>query len=135
MSDDTAVAPVGAAMHFGPFGRDDLCAVRRFAAGCAGSAGLDPERADDVELVVNEAASNAIEHGGGCGVLRAWFDGTVLLIEVTSPGPAPALPADPVLPDPGGARGRGLWMMSRLTDRLEIRTGGAGTVVRMHLRP
>ncbi len=119
-------------MHFAA---DDLGEVRRYAAGCALAAGLSADRAEDVRLVVNEAATNAIEHGGGHGLIRSWISGSTLTIETSNDGGAHLDPsAGRLFPDPSGRRGRGLWMMRQLADALDIRAQVGRTIVQMHFK-
>ncbi|MBX9246594.1 sensor histidine kinase [Actinotalea ferrariae] len=108
-----------------------LSGVRRVARAHAADAGLPPGRADDLALAVSELASNSIDHGGGGGVLRAWRDDEALVLEVSDHGRL----ADPLVgrraPTPDQERGRGLWMVNRLCDLVQMRTTGSGTVVRV----
>lgn len=117
------------------FGADDLAGLRRRVAALAVTAGMDAERVPDVVLAVNEIASNSVEHGPGVGVLSVWDDGTDLVAEVADTGggmdmPFPGL----VLPPSDGARGRGLWLASELSDVLEVWSDDDGTVVRVRVR-
>lgn len=113
------------------FAAGGLSAVRRLARTHAGDAGLPLDRADDLALAVSELASNSIDHGGGGGVLRAWRDAEALVLEVSDHGRL----ADPLVgrrtPTAEQERGRGLWMVNRLCDLVQIRTTGSGTVVRV----
>lgn len=116
------------------FGIENLGLVRRYAADLAARAGLDHERAADVVTIVNEAATNAVEHGGGRGTARIWTDESRLIIEVTSPeGPGIDPLAGHLPPDPHGRRGRGMWMIRQLADLVELRPDQPGATVRMHL--
>ncbi len=118
-----------------PFDDRNLAAVRALAHNCAVVAGLAPERVDDVVLVTNEAASNAIEHGGGGGTIRTWIDDMALVIEVSNPVGGPIdQSVGLLLPALRGRRGRGLWLMRQLTDLLEIHPDHPGSTVRMHVR-
>jgi anti-sigma regulatory factor (Ser/Thr protein kinase) len=110
----------------------DLGGLRHLVAGTAAAGGLGPDRVADVVLAVNEIASNSVEHGPGSGRLRLWT-GDGLVAEVADAGrmrqPFPGM----VLPPPAGARGRGLWLASELSDVLQVWTDD-GTVVRMSWR-
>ncbi|WP_345382491.1 ATP-binding protein [Pseudonocardia yuanmonensis] len=109
---------------------DGLPAVRRLVAETAPVAGLDPERTADLVLAVNEIATNSVEHGPGRGRLRLWTRGG-LLAEVHDVGrmtvPFPGIVAPPA----SGARGRGLWLASELTDVLQVWSDTSGTTVRL----
>lgn len=115
-----------------PFGPGDLAALRALAISRAVLAGLPRSRAQDLALAVSELASNSVDHGGGGGVLRVWTDPDALVIEVTDAG----LVADPMAgrrtPTLSQPRGRGLWMVNRLCDLVQIRSvPGEGTAVRV----
>lgn len=107
----------------------DLGALRHRVTEVATAAGLGAERVSDAVLVVNELASNSVEHGPGRGRLRFWT-GTGLLVEVADTGrltaPFPGL----ALPPPTGRRGRGLWLASELSDVLQVWADDTGTVIR-----
>jgi anti-sigma regulatory factor (Ser/Thr protein kinase) len=110
----------------------DLGQLRHLTAEFADRGGLEPERAADVVLAVNELASNSIEHGPGSGRLRLWVGGRRgLLAEVADGGRLAELFPGMVRPDPAGPRGRGLWLASELCDVMEVWTDD-GTVVRLN---
>jgi anti-sigma regulatory factor (Ser/Thr protein kinase) len=98
------------------------------------NAGLGNDRADDAVTAVNEVASNTVRHAGGRGVLRIWPTGDSLVFEVRDDGHID----DPLVgrnrPDLDTPGGRGLWMVNRLCDLVQVRSLAAGTSVRMHLR-
>lgn len=113
---------------------DALPAVRRLVAETAPLGGLDPERTADLVLAVNEIATNSVEHGPGKGRLRLWTrDG--LVAEVHDVGrmavPFPGMVAPPA----AGARGRGLWLASELSDVLQVWSDASGTTVRLLFGP
>ena len=103
------------------------------AARRRGSA-LADARLDDVELAVDEMASNSLLHGGGLGVLRVWTEDGSLVCEITDEG----VIADPLVgrrrPVLDRAGGRGLWIANQLCDLVQVRSGAAGTTVRLHAR-
>ncbi len=83
-------------------------------------------------LAVHELACNSIEHGGGAGLLRGWTEPASLVLEVADGG---------VIDDPLVGReqaldlseaGRGIWMANHLCDLVQVRSGHAGTTVRLH---
>lgn len=114
------------------FERGDLAAVRHFTTEQVVATNVATERRDDIVLAVSEAATNAIEHGGGRGPVRFWIDEAYLVIEVNSPS---GVDVDPTaglrMPDPGAARGRGLWRIRQLTDGLEIHLRHPGATLLM----
>lgn len=121
-----------------PFDRQRVTGLRHVVATCAGAAGLDGDRLDDFVLAVNELLTNAVRHGGGAGRLRLWRDGSGVVCEVADTGrglapdqrrPDQRRPGDrPPLDTPGGW---GLWLVQRLTDEVQVRTGADGTAVRI----
>ncbi|NJQ03283.1 ATP-binding protein [Streptomyces zingiberis] len=125
--------PAGAA---GPllelaFTVEDLSEVRSRVGDCARKAGLSEPRLGDFVLAVHEVACNAVEHGGGAGVLVVERAPGVLRCRVSDRGPgfsAAVIPAEA----PGeefGEGGRGLWLTRLLTDRLEVVPAVVGAVV------
>lgn len=126
------LGPPDVDLAFTPTG---LSALRRRVTASAATARVDPERAADLVLAVNELASNSVEHGPGAGRLRMWVGPGTVTVEIADGGrvdiPFPGL----VLPPPGGARGRGLWLASELTDVLQVWSDEAGTVSRVTIGP
>lgn len=114
-----------------PFDQSRVTRLRHAVASCAGQAGLSGDRLDDFVLAVNELLTNAVRHGGGGGQLRLWRDGAWVLCEVSDTGAGldpdqRGTGARPPLDRPGGW---GLWLVERLTDAVEVRTGADGTSV------
>ena len=115
----------------GEFGRADLPAVRRTVRQYARSCGLDAEQVEDLELAASELASNCVRHGGGGGSLAMWREPDAAVIEFTDTGRL----TDPLLgrrrPEPGQEGGMGLYLVHQLCDLVQVRTGPAGTTVRV----
>ena len=113
-------------------GLHTLGRARSAVAALADRAGLEPRRAADFVLAVNELASNSILHGGGGGTLRCWQDEGSLVCEVSDAGHI----ADPLVgrarPRVDQAGGRGVWIVHQLCDLVQLRTSATGTVVRVH---
>lgn len=111
-----------------------LPAVRQAVREHAKRGGLDGTRIGHLVLAVHEAAANSVRHGGGRGILRIWRDGKALVCEVRDRGEI----SDPLIgrvrPQPKAGGGRGLWIINQLCDLVQVRSSGAGTVVRMHQR-
>ncbi|HKF83470.1 MAG TPA: sensor histidine kinase [Solirubrobacterales bacterium] len=116
------------------FGKTDLAIVRHLVAQCARTAGLDTRRNEDLVLSVCEAATNSIQHGGGEGTLRIWDEDDELVCAVTDSGRI----EDPLVgrerPRPDQASGRGLWIANQICDLVQVRSGAAGTEVRLRMR-
>lgn len=97
--------------------------------------GMSTERVEDLVLAVDEVASNAVRHGGGRGRLRLWPDGDAVVCEITDDGGGLADPLAGQRPPPVHAQGgRGLWICRQLADLVQLRTGPAGTTVRLRSR-
>ena len=88
----------------------------------------------DVVLCVQEACVNAISHGGSPAEIEVFlgFSGHDLQITVKDQGKGFDIGAfDPgAVPDPDAERGRGLYLMARLADEMELRREG-GIEVRL----
>jgi anti-sigma regulatory factor (Ser/Thr protein kinase) len=113
------------------FGHGDLAALREVVKHRA--AGLDEDRRWDLVVGVDEAACNTLEHTDRPGTLRIWNEPSAVVFEVADSGqiPSPHL-AGRIRPAPDALRGRGLWIMNQLCDLVELRSGPAGTVIRIH---
>jgi anti-sigma regulatory factor (Ser/Thr protein kinase) len=115
------------------FTAGDLAAVRRVVERFGLTEGLAETATDDLVLCVDEVASNSLLHGGGDGVLRMWRDPSELVCEISDAGSI----ADPLVgresPAPDRLGGRGLWLANQLCDLVQVRSGAAGTVVRLHV--
>lgn len=117
--------------------------ARVFAAAAARLAGFDSDAARDIQVAVAEAVGNAYLHAYGGGPegqveLDIDFDGAFLTIEIHDSGRpvAPGLSVPRELPPPGRG-GRGLYLIGRLMDTVEIHQPGRrgrGTLVVMKKR-
>ncbi len=115
--------------------RADQARVREFTAEQARRAGLPDERITDLVIAVGELAGNTLAHTSGPGTLWVWAADGELLCQVSDSGHITDPLAGSFLPGlatPGG--GRGLWVMHQLCDLAEVRTGPAGTTIRIHMR-
>jgi anti-sigma regulatory factor (Ser/Thr protein kinase) len=113
--------------------RSDLRPVRRLVAGLADEAGLAAERAADLVLAVSEIAANTLRHTAGDGLLRVWQTEQEILCQIQDYGWI----TDPLAGRqlrPADEPGHGLWLVNQVCDLVEMRTGQAGTTVRMHMR-
>ncbi len=90
--------------------------------------------ADDVVLSTQEACNNVIVHGRNGGLeVRARCRRDDVLVEVRDRGQGfDVRRLDPErTPDPYRPGGRGLFLIYHLMDHVEVRSGRAGTLVRM----
>ena len=110
---------------------DSVVALRRLVRRWTRSTVLDEEIGESIVLVVDEAVSNAVEHAypgivGDVAVLaapRPCGNGVAVVVEDQGVWSPPA--EDP------GFRGRGLALMSGLSDHHSLVSSGLGTTVRM----
>jgi anti-sigma regulatory factor (Ser/Thr protein kinase) len=117
------------------FDESSLRDVRRFVARRAADVGVEDNRADDLVLAVNELATNSVRHGGGGGTVRVWSDpaGDRLVCEVGDRGTILDPMAGRVRPRNDHIGGRGLWMVNQLCDLVQLRSGPAGSAIRLHV--
>jgi anti-sigma regulatory factor (Ser/Thr protein kinase) len=115
------------------FGLTELGAVRDRVATAARAAGMDSLAVADLVTATSELAANSVMHGGGSGVLRLWHEEGRLLAEVEDRGRIEEPLAGRLRPDISQEGGRGLWLANQLCDLVQIRSGEAGTTVRLHL--
>jgi len=118
------------------FSTGELASVRRLVHRRCEELGFAPDAADDLTLAVDEVATNSLVHGGGRGVLRVWSesDPDELVCEVSDDGVIRNPLVGRVRPSVGRRGGRGLWLANQLADLVQVRSGAAGTVVRLHAR-
>lgn len=106
--------------------------IRGFLIDLANAAGIEDQDLDRILLVVNEAATNAVEHSGGGSVRVVWEDrGPGVLVTVEDDG------VFEVVRSTGSDGGYGLKLAIGLAEEVLVRAGrpGApGTTVRLHIR-
>jgi len=110
----------------------DLATVREFSTAQLRRAGVAESRLPDLVLAINEAATNALIHGGGGCELRIWQDTHQVICEVTDHGLFDEPLAGRRRPGPEVSSGRGVWLMNQLCDLVELRSTETGTAVRLH---
>ncbi|HET8658872.1 MAG TPA: sensor histidine kinase [Micromonosporaceae bacterium] len=139
-ADVLELSPAPATAGWTDFGRDELRAVRGRVAAEAEAAGLRAERVAHLVCAVNEVATNAVQHGGGAGALRTWFEEPDpehgarrggLVCEVASHGEFTTQFPGYLPPSRDTTSGRGLWLVRQLCDRVDIRSYAGRSVVRM----
>jgi len=111
----------------------DLAPIRRLAERHARGAALGPDRAADLVLAASEVAANTLDHTKSGGTFQIWRDGDEILCEVHDRGWITDPLAGRVRRGPDG-RGHGLYLVNQVCDLVELRTGPAGTTIRMHMR-
>jgi anti-sigma regulatory factor (Ser/Thr protein kinase) len=117
-----------------PYDLDSLARLRTVVAAEAARAGVARSRVADLVVAVSEVATNSVRHAGGDGVARLWTTVDALVCECRDGGRIGRPLAGRERPPADAAGGLGLWLVNHLCDLVQIRTGEAGTVVRLHVR-
>lgn len=111
-----------------PAGPRELAALRRATREWLARVGVVDQAADDLVIAVNEAAANTIEHAYGLRdarfAVRGHRAGGVVVFEVSDHGNWRAARSAP-------ERGRGLDLIRRLMDEVDVQAGSTGTTVRL----
>ncbi|GGY66975.1 anti-sigma factor RsbA family regulatory protein [Streptomyces xanthochromogenes] len=122
-----------AEFHFD--GMHQIADLRAFTARLALLAALPAERIDSLLICVDEAAANAVRHGGGAGRCTFWTTAAEVFCEITDPkGSLDTALAGYLPPDTSHLDGRGLWIIRQLSDAADMRTTEHGTVIRMRMK-
>jgi anti-sigma regulatory factor (Ser/Thr protein kinase) len=112
----------------------DLGVLREFVTRQAGRSGLAGDRAADLVLGASEVAANTLRHTSHPGTVRTWHTADEFLCQITDTGQI----TDPLagLRPPSEERlgGQGLWVVNKICDLVELRTGQDGTTIRLHMR-
>lgn len=124
--------PPAAAAETFAFGLGELSEVRRRVSAAAERAGMSPHGVADLIIAASELAANSVTHGGGSGTLRLWRENGSLLTEVEDRGRIEEPLVGRLRPGLAQEGGRGLWLANQLCDLVQIRSGAAGTTVRLH---
>ena len=115
--------------------RDELASVRGVVSADARAAGLPSSRASDMVLAVGELTANTLAHTRGPGTLTVWATGDEMICQVRDSGHITDPLAGQLRPGPAKeSGGRGLWVVHQLCDLVQIRSGPAGTTIRVHMR-
>lgn len=116
------------------FEANGLARVRHLVAERARQADLPAERVADLQVAVNEVATNTLAHATGPGTLRIWLDDDRMVCEVRGPGHIGDWLAGRVRPAADSERGRGLLLANRMCDLIQTYTRAESTVTRLHMR-
>ena len=110
-----------------------LDSLRRVVAKQGREFGLEGSRAHDLVLAVNEILTNTVRHAGGNGTLRLWHEEDRLVADIRDHGRISEPLAGRRAPLPDQIGGLGLWIVNQLCDLVQLRSGPAGSVVRLHM--
>jgi anti-sigma regulatory factor (Ser/Thr protein kinase) len=113
--------------------RTDLRPLRRLVEAQARSSGLSDDRAASLVLAASELAANTLRHTQAGGTLHVWQTRREILCQVADQGRI----TDPLAGRtrrPAAEPGHGLWLVNQVCDLVELRSGQAGTTVRLHMR-
>ena len=111
----------------------DLAPVRRLVERHAHATSLGADRVADLVLAASEVAANTLDHTSSGGTFGIWREGDEILCQVHDQGWITDPLAGRVRRGPDG-RGHGLYLVNQVCDLVELRTGPAGTTIRMHMR-
>ncbi|WHM40520.1 sensor histidine kinase [Streptomyces sp. BPTC-684] len=115
-------------------GPQQIADLRAFTARLARRAALPADRIDSLLICVDEAAANAVRHGGGTGCCRMWTTVAELFCEISDPkGTLDTALAGYLPPDTSHLNGRGLWIIRQLSDAADMRTTHHGTTIRIRM--
>lgn len=111
----------------------DLGSLRRRVESFGMACGLKHNRLQDLVITVNEAASNALEHGGMPGEVILTEDETGVWVEVVDAGGT--LQPRHVTSEPTArpTRGMGLWIVRQLCDQVTVDHPGGQSRLTYHV--
>lgn len=122
----------------------NLARIAEFVAAAAARLGLNEQQTFEVQMAVDEACANVMEHAYGPGQageiqIRCETAGDDLVVTIRDQGRPfdPSLVPAPDLSCPLSERqigGLGLYFMRRLMDRLEFHFNATGNELRMYKR-
>ena len=112
----------------------DLRAARGLVISYAARAGATEGAVADLVLAVGELAANTLQHAGGTGRLRVWHTAEEILCQVDDQGRIDDPLAGRLRPAADAPVGHGHWLVNQICYLVELRSGLAGTSIRLHLR-
>jgi serine/threonine-protein kinase RsbW len=106
----------------------DLASMRHLVRHVGHRVGLPSDRVARLVLAVNEAVSNAIQHGGGSAHVVISYRPTTNDLVVWISDVGAGIPRETPMgrPQPESLRGRGLYLVQLLCDEAQIVTSTAG---------
>jgi anti-sigma regulatory factor (Ser/Thr protein kinase) len=110
----------------------NLSQVRGLAEERARMAGLPDDRVADFVIAVAEIAANTVRHARSPGSMEIWQLDDEIVCEIRDDGVIAGAQVDGV-PPPEAAEGHGLWIAYQVCDRVDLRSGPDGTVIRLHM--
>ncbi|OBG31490.1 MULTISPECIES: sensor histidine kinase [Mycolicibacter] len=112
----------------------DLAGARQFSAKYARWFGFTAADVADLQLIVNELASNSLQHGRGPCTLLLWAADDQLICQVRDAGRLTDRLAGrrPLISDYD--HGCGLFVVNATADLVRMHTAASGTTVQAHLR-
>jgi anti-sigma regulatory factor (Ser/Thr protein kinase) len=131
---DWPLAPAPSSAETFAFERATLRIMRAFVVTAARRGGVDETRARELAVAASEIATNSIVHGGASGDVRVWGGADFFVTEIRGAGRIVDPLAGRLRPEPARGSGYGLWLANQFCDLVQIRSTGAETVVRLHLR-
>lgn len=113
-----------------------LADLRRFVSWHANQLSLPAPDVGTFVVAVGEAATNALEHGGGKAQVTVWGDADEdsLICEVRSTTRIDDPMIGCVQPPATRSGGWGMWLVNQLCELAETHSGSWGTAVRMHVK-
>ncbi len=102
-------------------------AVRDVSAGSAVAQG----DVDDLEVGVNEVVTNALVYGRPPVIVRMWASDEKVVVTVADSGAGLASPSTGLVPQTGGANGRGLWITHQICGQVDRAVSDDGFTVRL----
>lgn len=112
----------------------DLSAARSLAGRYASWVGLPADAVAAVQLIVNELATNSLQHANSDCRLAFWRRNGHLVCEARDRGRMEDPLAGRLPPKPGDVGGRGLFLVNELADLVRRYTTPEGTTIQAHLR-
>lgn len=85
------------------------------------------------ELILGELLGNVARHTPGAIVVEADLSGAAPMLTVSDNGPGFTHEAQPTLGDILREDGRGMYLISKMAKRMEVRCDGRGATVRVEL--